>query len=184
MQPPLAVHPVPPQSIDVGHRDLRQPLIFTLLVLVIFPLQDLARGRAAEGFVCFIDGRQPLDIGRRVLAGKAMPPIAGRYQLTPLPILADQSGDLRPAQSRHLGQILPQQSFGGSVLPAVALPAQRLRHPGVDLGTPFALESYFIAGLQKLPYLLQAQRLAVLHVDGQSPACSLPHPSGSSCVRN
>ena len=52
----------PPQAIDLG--DPRQP-VFALLVLLVFPLEDLARGRAAEGF-------SSSSTGGRVLAGKAM----------------------------------------------------------------------------------------------------------------
>ena len=85
--------------------------------------------------------------------------------------------------SGHLDQILPQQPFGGAVLAAVAVLAERARHPGVDLGPPFAFESNLFAGVEKLLDLLQVQLAGVLHVDGQSPACPLPDPLGSSCMR-
>jgi hypothetical protein len=38
-------------------------------------------------------------------------------EFSPLPVLANQSRDLRPAQAGHLGQVLPQQPFGGSTWP-------------------------------------------------------------------
>ena len=128
--------------------------------------------------------RQQFDVGGRVLAGKAMPPVAGGSEFSALPVVPDQPRDLRPAESGHLDQILPQQPFGGAVLAAVALLAKRVRHPGVDLGPPFAFESNLLAGVEKLLDLWQVQLAGVLHVDGQSPACPLPDPLGSSCVRN
>jgi hypothetical protein len=39
--------------------------------------------------VGFVHRRQQLDIGRRVLAGEAMPPVAGRFEFAALPVLAD-----------------------------------------------------------------------------------------------
>ena len=61
---------------------------------------------------------------------------------------------------------------------------QRPRHPVVNL-LPFAcFKSEFLASFQKRPDLLQAQPFSVLHADDQSPACGLPSPSGSFCVRN
>ena len=174
----------PAQAIDLGHRDPRQPLVFALLVLLVFPLEDLARGRAAEGFVGLVRRRQQFDVGGRVLAGKAMPPVAGGLEFSALPVLLDQPRDLRPAQSGHLDQILPQQPFVGAVLAAVAVLAKRARHPRVDLGPPFAFESNLLAGVEKLLDLLQVQLAGVLHLDSQFPACPLPDPSGSSCVRN
>ena len=43
MQPLLAVGPAPPQAIDLGHRDPRQPLVFALLVLLVFQLERSCR---------------------------------------------------------------------------------------------------------------------------------------------
>ena len=95
-----------------------------------------------------------------------------------------KSGDLRPARSPVIlaTDIAGGASaFGGSVLPAVASCRHSgLRHPGVDLGTPFALD-IVISSLASRNCRI-CSRLSVLHVlhvdDVTAPACSLPHPSG------
>ena len=131
-----------------------------------------------------VHARQQLDVGCRVPADEPVPPIAALLHHPALVVPPDQPRHLRPAQTGHLAQVLPQHSLGFARLPAVFLLHQGQRHPLVNL-LPFAcFKSEFFTGFQKRPDLFQAQPLSVFHADDQYPACGLTSPSGSFCVRN
>jgi len=105
-----------------------------------------------------------------------MPSVGGGLHLSPKRGTGNQPRDLRPAPSRHLGQIPAQQLFARPPLPVVALFAQEARYPSVDFRPSFALKPDLLAGFQKRLDLLQALLLGVLHVEGQSPASQPPTP--------
>src|SRR5450759_3636648 len=132
----------------------------------------------------FVHGGQMFNVGWRVPADELVPAIAALFHHPAFVVPPDQPCHLRPAQTGHLADVLPQQPLGLARLTAVFVLHQRPRHPLINL-LPFApFKSEFLAGLQKRLDLLQAQPLSVLHADDQSPACGLPSPSGSFCVRN
>jgi hypothetical protein len=57
-QPAFAVVPPPAQVVNVGHRDRRQPLILSVLVLLTLAHQNPLGGWAGERFVRFVHLRQ------------------------------------------------------------------------------------------------------------------------------
>jgi len=59
-----------PQVIEVRHRNRRQPLIFGLAVLAVFPFQNTARGETAQVLVGRIEGGQQSDVGASIALGK------------------------------------------------------------------------------------------------------------------
>src|SRR5580704_9535573 len=125
----LAVGPTLAQIIDVRYRDRSQPRVALVTIVVELPIEDFLRSRPAHHFVRFIHRRQQLDILGRVTIGKPVPTVASLPHRSSLLVAADQSRDLRPAQSRHLADVAPQHSLYPAVLLPVLLLAQRPRDP-------------------------------------------------------
>ena len=166
------------------NRNRGQPPVPLIAVLVELTVYNLLRRRPAQRLMRFVHRRQLFDVRWRVSAGEPVPAIAALLHHPALLIPPDQPRHLCPAQTRHLADVLPQHSLGFARLTVVFVLHQRPRHPVVNL-LPFAcFKSEFLASFQKRPDLLQAQPFSVLHADDQSPACGLPSPSGSFCVRN
>ena len=78
-----------PQAIQVRHRNLGQASVFVLAELAELTLENLARGRTAEGVVGFIHRRQPRRVGARVTRGKTATPVHRLLHLAPVEVLAD-----------------------------------------------------------------------------------------------
>jgi len=181
--PPLAVRCGPAQSIQVRHRDARQPLVTLLAKIVKLSLQNLLRRRSTERLVGLIHLRQQCGVGRRVQGWEAPPPIRLGLHWLALQVLGDQACHLCSAQARHFSEVAPNHPAARPAQFAVVLLAQCFIHPAVDLLSVLALEMNFIAAFQKCSDLLQAQPLFALHADYQIPACRIA-PPGSSCMRN
>jgi hypothetical protein len=94
-------------------------------------------------------------------------------------VLADEPGELRPAQPGHLRDLAPQDSLHRTALSQVFLSAQKPRDPLVHFRPARRHELNLSTAFQKRPDLLQAQLRAISHADFQYPACGPPCPSGS-----
>ncbi|HVJ04214.1 MAG TPA: hypothetical protein VM578_00930 [Candidatus Saccharimonadales bacterium] len=82
---PLAIACAVTQVVQVTVGDRCQPFELDPAVLVKLALQNPASGRAAQGFVSFIDAGQQLDVGWSVVAREAVP--AGRFAwISPLAV--------------------------------------------------------------------------------------------------
>ena len=179
----LAVRPAFAQPVELRHREPRQALVRRVVELMPCPLQNLLRGRTAEGFVGLVHCGQHFDVGPRVTVRKSMPLISSWLHFAALLVAPNQARHLRPAQTGHLSQVAPHQSFALALEVAVILPAQALIHPRVQFPPVLGMKTHLSAGFHKRPHLFQAQWFSVFHADDQSPACGIP-PSGSSCMRN
>ncbi len=100
-----------------------------------------------------------------------MTAVSPRRDRALLAVAFDQSSDLRPAQSSHLGQVAPYQPAPPSAQLMVAVLTQHLLDPAVDLGSSLAFEPDALAGIKKGLHLLEVQLLCFVHAGGQSSAC-------------
>jgi len=182
------------EPVNLRHRDLRQALEGRLTIVVILALQNPLRRRTAQIAVALVHIGEQFHIRPGVAGGEFPPLIRSRLYLSAGGIACDQPRHLRPAQSRHAGDIPPHQSLFHSAEACVLETNQRPFRPAVYPGPTLPGESYPSGALQKRPNLLQTARLRIVHADNQFPAsrfpsfmlilCENPTPaSGSSCVR-
>ena len=158
------------QTVDLGHRDPRQPLIALLAEVVELALQDLLRGRSAERLVRFIHAHQQRHVLAAVYRRETVAPAVFNPHFSILPVPADQTRDLRAAQPRHLLHISPYQTTRRTPQFVPGLLPQTPAHPSVNLLLFLAFEVYCPTGFQKSPDLVQAHPRFVAHFDRQSPA--------------
>ena len=130
-----------------SHRDAGQPLVFRLAILAILALQNVPRGRSAEGVVGLIHGGQQFDIHPRVALRKAMAAIDDRPELALLAIALDQPRHLRAAQASHAGDVAAQQPTPLAALLLVLLLLEQLLDPVIDLLPALGFEPDLLAGL-------------------------------------
>src|SRR5664279_3710957 len=129
-----------------AYQQYGQPEYQRLAVLLIRALQNVPRGRSAQGLVRLIDGGQQLHVGAGIALREAVPPIADGLELSVVPIAGDQPRHLGPAPAGHLPQVAPQQAARLAALFLVLLLAQNLLHPAVNLLAIFAFEPDAFAG--------------------------------------
>jgi hypothetical protein len=148
--------------------------------LVILPFQNAFRRGTAQTLVRLIDRRQQLDIGSRVALRKTVPAVAGFCHLPVFAESSDEPVHLRTTQARHLDQVLQKQSAHCFGLSFVLLRSQRGFDPTVNLFPVQRLQAYCVASRQKLPDLLEGERLGSLHDHLHRPAVSPRRPSPPS----
>jgi hypothetical protein len=107
--------------------------------------------------VSFIQFRQQFHVGGRVAAREPIAPVRLLAHAARCGVLAQKSGHLCPAQSRHLRHVSAEQSLGGAILFPVLLSAQRPLHPAIHLPAFDTFKLHFIGRLQQRPDLFQAQ---------------------------
>ena len=105
--PLLAISPSFAQVVDVRYRDGREPFIPLTAVVVKLAVENFPRRRSAQDLMRFVHLGQQLDIRRRVVARKAVSPVAPLAHPPTLFVTADQTRHLRPAQSCHLADVSP-----------------------------------------------------------------------------
>ena len=181
--PLLAVPRTLAQTIDLGHRDTRQPIIALVAEVIALALQDLLCGRSAERLVRCIHAHQQRHVPVVVQRRETVTPAALNPHVSILPVASDQTRDLCAAQPRHLLHIPPHQTARRTPQLVPVLLPQAPAHPSVNLLLFLAREMYGFAGFQKSPDLVQAHSRFVAHFDRQYPAWPIPSP-GSSCMRN
>jgi len=178
----------------VRHRDLRQPLVGSLAVFVVFPLEDALRGRPAQVPVCAIDVSQQGYVGGSVGFGKSGPLVWNCDHPPRLLIPGDQARHLSPAQTCHLSEVEPDHALVGPRQAGILVSHQGPLHPAVHFLAPLPGKPHPAVGGHQGPELLQTCGLRIVHSDDQSPA-SRDSPSrlilrenpvpcpGSSCMR-
>ena len=160
---PLPVRGRPSQVVQVRDRNPRQPREFLLVVLLVLPLQNVARRRPAEALVRAVDlGQQP-DVGCGVLAAEPMAPAGSRLQLAGLAVSLDQARDLGPASPRHLLEVGADHASQLLAVVEVLLLNQRLLHPTVDFLLALPGELDLLAGFQKRADRFRFQGLCISH---------------------
>ena len=127
---------------------------------------------------------QQFDVGRRIAANELVPAVASFLHYPCRLVARDESRHLRPAQSSHLQNVVPQNPLGRSLLAAVFVIYQRRRYPAMNLLPIARLKSEFLARRQERSNLFHAQPFSAFHADVQIPACGLRSPPGSLCVGN
>ena len=153
-----------PQVVQVAVGDAGQALEAGVAEQMKGARAEGARGRAGQRAVQRIGlGQQP-DVGAGVAAGERPPRSAAAVaDLARGPMLAQQAGDLRPRQTRRLGQKAAQQALVGLAEQGVVEPLQGLRHEGVGVGAALRLQVDPRAPGQELPNL--SQGLQALRVE-------------------
>lgn len=172
-----------PQAIQVGDGDTGQLFELRFAVFAELTFQDLPCGRSAHCVVGLLDRGQMGRVDPRVEGRETMPAVGGGVDRAGGGIFTDEPGDLRPAVAGHFRHVGPQQTLALPALLGVVMLPQCLACPLVNLFPAVSGKAHLLACFQQRPDLLQAQLLATLHADDQSPACTSLTPSGSSCVR-
>ena len=108
--------------------------------------------------MCLVHVCQQVDIDRGVMGGESATLIGRRLHPAGLAVAGDQPRRLRPAQTRHPGQVAAYQPLPRSLETSVLESYEGLFHPPVYFLAPLSSESHFAAAGEKRPDLLQGRR--------------------------